>query len=134
MDFKGKWVFVLLLLFFAACAQPQPEPQQRTSLLEGVKCDSTSTLTYENFGKAFFLDWCSGCHSSTLKSGERAGAPTSFDFDALKDVKAHAKAIFRRSGGADATMPPSVQLPDEQKKLLKEWLACGAPSEKKKGE
>lgn len=107
-----------------------PEPTKPTPLLQGKTCAANSTLTYENFGKAYFLTWCNGCHSSSLENKDRADAPNNVNFDTLQDIRKHANRIYKRSVEGDNTMPPSIVLSHEQKKLLGEWLSCGAPSNK----
>lgn len=108
---------------------PDPKPKPQKSVIPKRPCPENNTLTYENFGKGFFLTWCNGCHSSTLKASERAGAPVGIDFDSLEGIRKHTLRIFARSGDANATMPP-VSVPDEKtRKLLGDWLTCGAPVE-----
>lgn len=94
------------------------------------ECPSESPLRYENFGRAFFLSWCTGCHSSELSENSRQGAPPSIHFDDLASIRAHDKRIIELAVHNRA-MPPAGGPSEEQRKLLDEWLACGAPGEAK---
>ena len=90
-------------------------------------CPDHSILTYENFGQAFMLDWCTSCHSSELPAGERAGAPMGMDLDSLDGVRRLADRIWARSGDDNQTMPPLGGIDQETRFRLGEWLGCGAP-------
>ena len=84
---------------------------------------SGTTLTYDNFGAQFLDEHCNICHSTS-----KAGAPGSYKFDTLDQVKKHASRIFIRAAGPNTTMPPGPDDPPEsQRDQLAEWLACGAP-------
>jgi uncharacterized membrane protein len=85
-----------------------------------------TTLTYDNFGKAFFADWCNRCHSAP--DGQRNGAPDGYVFDTLEAVRAQKVRIFDRSASTNDSMPPGpVDPPLDQRDKLADWLACGAP-------
>jgi uncharacterized membrane protein len=113
------------VLLFAGCAEP---------VASGSTCPSAgTTLTAENFGTSFFDKYCTRCHSSQ-KSGifARHGAPSDFNFDTIEGVRSHVKDIdaFAAAGPAreEAEMPPDGDKPTlEERKMLGEWLACGAP-------
>jgi hypothetical protein len=100
--------------------------------LTGAKCpDSGSTLTYDNFGKKFFSDYCLSCHSTSVKGADRHDAPADHNFDGLEDIELLAPHIDEYAGsGPDATnvkMPPTDPKPTkEERQKLSEWLACGA--------
>lgn len=90
-------------------------------------CPEESVLDYENFGEAFLLDWCVGCHSSYLPPGERGMAPEIVNLDRHDAIQLNTELIWLRAGDGNATMPP-VGAPDEvERALFGEWLACGAP-------
>jgi hypothetical protein len=99
--------------------------------LTGAVCPSEkTTLTYENFGKKFFQDYCLGCHS--VNSKDRHDAPSDHNFDALVDIEALAAHIDQYAGSGptetNTKMPPTDPKPSsEERKQLSEWLACGAP-------
>ena len=86
----------------------------------------TSFLSYDNFGEPFVLDWCRGCHSSAVPAGMRQKAPAAINFDTHADVQEWRDRIAARAAAADATMPPAGGPTAEERKLLAEWLACGA--------
>jgi hypothetical protein len=102
--------------------------------LTGTKCDdpSKSTLTYDNFGKQFFQDYCLGCHSEKVKGDDRHDAPADHNFDELADIELLAPHIDQYAGsGPDHTntiMPPAgAKAPTkEEREKLSEWLTCGA--------
>jgi uncharacterized membrane protein len=109
-----KW----LLLMLVAC---DPAPVT----IDEMPCTGT-TLTYDNFGAAFLNENCNTCHSAS--TGDRHGAPASFTFDTLDEVRAHKDRIFVRAAGPNTSMPPGpVDPPSEARDRLAEWLACGAP-------
>jgi hypothetical protein len=43
-------------------------------------------------------------------------------------IRAQAARIWARSGDHNMTMPPVGGPEDEDRSMLGEWLACGAPS------
>jgi len=87
----------------------------------GSSCPSKSTLTYDNFGKAFFDTNCNSCHGN-------AQSPS---FGTQEEIQANASAIDRAAAsGPNATntyMPDDGDVSDSDRKKLGEWLACGAP-------
>ena len=88
----------------------------------GASCPTGSTLTYDNFGRAFFASYCDSCHVSRER-------PT---LSSLGEIRAQRTAIDREAAaGADAvntTMPEGSNRPTEaERRRLGEWLACGAP-------
>lgn len=109
-----------ILLVLVACADA-PVP------IDDVACpDGGTQLTYDSFGRRFMADYCDRCHSGD--EGHRHGAPTSFRFDTLDDIRVHAARIFVRSAATNTTMPPGPDDPDlVSRDQLAEWLACGAP-------
>jgi len=83
-------------------------------------------LTYESFGRAMLSVHCNNCHSAS--EGHRSGAPESYRFDTLDDVRAHRERIFVRAAASNTTMPPGPDDPSpDEREQLAEWLACGAP-------
>ncbi|MBK8937043.1 MAG: hypothetical protein IPM79_05220 [Polyangiaceae bacterium] len=114
------------------CAQEtssdEPVVEDATSLEERA-CPDDSYLSWENFGGPFMLTWCNGCHSESLPDGERQGAPLLSNFDTLDDVRAWAADIWEESGDHNASMPPVGGPSEEEREMLAEWLACGAPAD-----
>ena len=89
-------------------------------------CPPDSTLTWENFGGAFVLDYCTGCHGRARVAGERQGAPVQVTFDDPGSIRTLADRIWRMAGDDNVYMPP-VGGPDAAtRRLFGEWLACGA--------
>lgn len=86
----------------------------------------TSFLDYDNFGAPFVTNWCRGCHSSAVPAGMRQRAPIDVNFDDADDVRAWSERIAVRAATATPTMPPAGGPSTEERKLLVEWLACGA--------
>jgi uncharacterized membrane protein len=109
------------LLFLAACPAADPTEQ-----LDEEACPPESELTYENFGGPFLDANCQPCHSSAAQ--DRNGAPVSFTFDSVEDVRDHRERIFARAAGDNTSMPPGPDDPPAgERAMLAEWLACGAP-------
>ncbi len=90
-------------------------------------CPDDNTLNYQNFGRSFMLNWCTGCHSTALPEGERGLAPVGVDLDKIADIRAQAERIWVRSADDNLGMPPVSGPSDEERFLLGQWLACGAP-------
>jgi len=108
------------LLFWGACgtdAEPAPELDPACA---------TSTLTYDNFGGPFMLDWCRGCHSSGQPDGMRQGAPLGVDFDDRPHVLQWSTEIEALATGTMPSMPPAAGPSVEERAMLAEWVHCGA--------
>lgn len=122
---------LVLALLVAACGndiEPPdgvPSPDEEPPDLEPARCD-TSYLDYGNFGEPFALDWCRGCHSSSVPAGMRQKAPMGVNFDTHADVQQWKERILIRAGGNAPTMPPAGGPSADERALLAEWLACGA--------
>lgn len=101
----------------------------------GAVCPPTSTLTWESFGRGFMTTYCTGCHSSERTGSDRHGAPSFHDCDTVFGVRAISDHIdATAAAGPDAVNVgmPGDDYPEpslEQRQLLGEWLACGAPSD-----
>lgn len=95
--------------------------------IDDVPCPTGgTTLTYESFGRPFFLGNCNTCHSAP--EGDRRGAPEGYVFDTLDEIRHQKERIFARAAGTNDSMPPGPDDPPlEQREKLAEWLACGAP-------
>jgi len=96
---------------------------------EARYCPPDSILTLENFGGPFLLDHCMSCHHSALAADMRQDAPLGVDFDQLDAIRAGADRIWARAADQNATMPPLGPPAEDQRALLGEWLACGAPTD-----
>lgn len=100
----------MLFVLFAACTS-----SESTGISE-VSCPTDSTLTYENFGAAFFADNCSSCHASKENPILTTQA----------QIKAQASRILDEAVYT-TSMPEDADLGVDERALLGEWLACGAP-------
>jgi len=103
-----------------------------------MPCDQ-SFLTYDNFGKPFMENWCTGCHSKSIPGDAnlcsmgmpdmRQCAPVGIDFDTQADVQNYKDMIAAHSTG-DMTMvakpmPPAGGPQQTDRDQLAEWLTCG---------
>lgn len=112
-----------------ACTIADEEPIEKApTSLEQRACPPDSVLTFENFGGPFISSYCAGCHAKDLPEGMRQDAPLDVDFDTLDATRAWAKRIWARAGDHNVTMPPIGGPEDEEREMLGEWLACGAPA------
>ena len=98
----------------------------------GSICPTTPTLTYANFGQAFFASYCQRCHASTVTGAARMGAPSDHTFDMVQDIQLLAEHIDELAAAGpnafNTEMPPDGAKPtDSERNRLGEWLACGAP-------
>jgi hypothetical protein len=73
------------------------------------------------------VKWCTGCHSSWLPDGERAGAPIGVDFNSLNGIETPLQRIYARSADGNTTMPPIAAITDEERTRVGDWITCGAP-------
>lgn len=109
-------------LALVSCAE-----DQAPAVPEDRLCPSESFLTYENFGAPFLSEHCTGCHSALVPDDMRQQAPRGIDFETLAKVRERDGLIFRRAADDNATMPPIGGPGAEERRLLGDWLACGAP-------
>ena len=90
-----------------------------------VECAS-SRLTYDNFGGPFILNWCRDCHSAAQLGDARRAAPPDVNFDTIDEIRTWSRRISL-TAGTSTTMPPAGGPSDDERKMLVEWLRCGAP-------
>ncbi|MBL8970688.1 MAG: hypothetical protein JNK56_08930 [Myxococcales bacterium] len=103
-----------------------------TDATTGAGVCGDNTLTWDNFGQAFLLSWCTGCHNSQLPTAQRAGAPCGINFDSHAGTLPFAASIKVRAVDWQmyegvTPMPPAAIVPDDELALLREWIDCGAP-------
>lgn len=133
---RGRQRALTLSLLFAtavACGGPAPAPTPPAHSSTGATCPPDSTLTYENFAEDFFAAYCTRCHSVTrTTTDERHGATPHYNWDDLDSVRQHSDEIDGAAAGGPKSlnriMPPTEPRPtDDERFMLGEWLACGAP-------
>lgn len=103
----------LFCSLFAACTGGATSTGIDTSTLE---CPPESTLDYATFGEQMFADSCLSCHAG--KESPR--------LDSVEAIRSNKAAILQEAVETTA-MPESGDLTLEERQLLGEWLACGAP-------
>lgn len=128
---------VLALTAFLGCSSDDapPQQQQMIALATGSTCPDADhpTITYSGWAQSFFVSYCTRCHSSELTtSAERNGATPHANWDDLPTIRAYTEEIDRFAAGGpngvNHTMPPSDPTPsDDERIMLGEFLACGAP-------
>jgi cytochrome c5 len=122
--------FVFLVLLAGCTDKPTPTG---TTCADPDPITGTTTLTYDNFGKAFMEDYCTRCHSSALTGAARNGAPSDHNFDTLALIKDTEPEHLDEEAAGGATrvntgMPPSGAMPTEaERRKLGEWLKSGTP-------
>lgn len=102
----------VLAIFVAACGT---NPPSSTTTSE-VACPPDSTLTYDNFGKVLIADNCLECHAG--KDSPR--------LDSQDAIQKNAQAIIS-AAVTSSKMPKSGDMVSDERQMLGEWLACGAP-------
>lgn len=127
------FVFPLVAAAAAACSgsSSAPDTSATAQPIQGRDCPKSSPLTYESFGAPFFLDYCTGCHSSKVAEADRRGAPVGVDFDTLDGIRSKLAKIYGRAGDDHTTMPPAGGPNADLRHQLGDWLACGAPGVEK---
>jgi uncharacterized membrane protein len=96
-------------------------------------CPPSARPTYESFGKQFMADYCLKCHAS---DSSHEGADE-LVLDDLEQIRAHAEAIDATAGAFTGIVNTEMPPPDDEtvkaypseneRRLLAQWLACGAP-------
>lgn len=127
---KPTLLIASLVLFALGCDAASPPIEQAPAESHhhqpsGAACPDQQTLRYDNFGERFIAEYCIACHSAEIASDD-------FDFSSQIKVRLNAEWIDRHAAGGplaiNAMMPPKEPRPSiEERMLLGEWLACGAP-------
>lgn len=117
----------ILVSIAGGCLSPN-NPLPDALLPDGgsTNCDE---LTWENFARQFFADYCLLCHSETLVSDlARYDAPVGINYDTIEGVREFRKRIRLRAGEL-GDMPPRllpVPRPSEEERVrLIQWIDCG---------
>ncbi len=77
---------LVLAVLLAGCSSGAGPSPTGTTCADPDPATGTTTLTYDNFGQAFMMKYCTNCHSSDLLHSQRNGAPIYHDFDSLYGV------------------------------------------------
>ena len=114
----GLLVSGAVFLFSAHCGDSGVK-----NVATGATCPTTSTLTYENFGRQFMDTYCVSCHAGKERP----------DLSTLANVQREAKEIAATAAGGplgeNTNMPGPGEDPEptsEERKKLGEWIAGGA--------
>jgi uncharacterized membrane protein len=99
-----------LVLLFTACSTSASS----TGISE-LSCPPDSTLTYANFGKDVITTACMSCHDT---ESPRLATQAM--------IQSRATQILDAAVYTDA-MPEDGTMTIDERKLLGEWLVCGAP-------
>ena len=83
--------------------------------IEQLSCSPDSTLTYANFGQQVIETQCMSCHDTESPA-----------LGTLAQIRSHAGQIMDQAVYTNA-MPEDGAMTIEERRLLGEWLACGAP-------
>lgn len=86
--------------------------------ITSVSCPDDSTLTYANFGSVFIGGNCLSCHAARE-------TPT-LTTQAQVQVQSHLTRLLQQAVYTTA-MPEDADIAIDERALLGEWLACGAP-------
>lgn len=122
-----------LALVGAGCGSTSDEHEHEHSGGSGATCPTTGAPTAQSFGNAFLANYCTSCHSVSVKGSARGGAPTDVNFDTLEDVRKWATDMDTHAAagpnGTHTEMPPApLPAPTQaEREKLGQWLACGAP-------
>jgi uncharacterized membrane protein len=81
-----------------------------------ITCPPDSTLSYENFGRVLIAEQCLSCHTNK----ERPPLTTQ------AAIQSYRQAVMENAV-TTTSMPKGASMPLEERELLGEWLACGAP-------
>ncbi len=95
--------------------------------LADIDCETAPLVNWSNFGHAFMIQNCNGCHSATTHN--RYGAPEHAIFDSADDVWAQKSAVLVAAGGEGPRMPPNGGTTDMERAKLAIWLQCGEAGE-----
>jgi hypothetical protein len=75
-------------------------------------------LTYESFGKAFFMTNCAGCHTG-------AAAQAKVKLDSLPEVMKNKAAVLQEAVTEKKMPPPPAKLSADDLQKLQKFLECG---------
>src|SRR5438445_13336809 len=117
------WLSLVVVL--VACGTDVRPPDENGDPTPSAPACDKSYLDYGNFGAPFVLNWCRGCHSSTIPQTQRQKAPMTVNFDTLDDVQNWSERIEALAATDTPTMPPAGGPSQAERDLLREWIECG---------
>lgn len=103
----------MVLFLIMACAGDGPDT--------AYDCSSAPDVTWDGWGRGFFITYCGACHSET--STNRNGAPTNQVFDTWAEVLEREEDI-RRTVLIEGSMPVGGGVYDEDLYQLEVLLSC----------
>lgn len=122
-----------LVLVGVGCGNDTTPDEHDHGSGSGATCPTSGAPTAQDFGNAFLANYCTSCHSVSVKGSARGGAPTDVNFDTLADVRKWATEMDEHAAagphGVHTEMPPApLPAPTQaEREKLGQWLACGAP-------
>lgn len=108
---------ILLAVVLAGCSDKEADTADAI-------CLDAPTVTWASHGEALMTQWCQPCHASD--AANRHGAPDAITFDTEEQTLALSGLILSVATGDAPTMPPSIDLPEEDVYWLEIWLRCAA--------
>lgn len=75
----------------------------------------------------FMSTWCASCHAAGLSGDDRRGAPADLNLDTHDAIREQLVRVYAAAGDEHETMPPAGGPTLDERVLLGDWLACGAP-------
>ncbi|MEL6342026.1 MAG: hypothetical protein AAFV53_02760 [Myxococcota bacterium] len=120
----ARWMLAASLVGALVGCEPGEDVEDTAATAE-IDCSARRpALTYDNYGEAFMIENCAGCHSSLLPLDLREGAPPGVELNTYADVVFWAERIEARALGEAPDMPPGGGLSDGERDRLHEWLTC----------
>lgn len=116
------WLSAALLL--VACGTDQRQVEDDQPPISTDTCDA-SYARYDSVAAPFVINWCRGCHSSSIPEAMRQKAPLDVNFDSEADVRNWADRIEARATSTTPTMPPAGGPTHDERAQLREWIECG---------
>ena len=86
-----------------------------------------ATATVPKFAAMTAWAKCTTCHSSTLASDARRGAPADINYDKYADARAKAQIAMDEVYAGSMPLPGSPALTDEEKTQIYTWASCDTP-------
>lgn len=93
---------------------------------DGPNIDCT-TATVPKFAAMTAWAKCTTCHSSTLASDARRGAPAGINYDNYADARTHAQLAMDQVYAGEMPLPGNPELTEEEKTQIYTWASCETP-------